>query len=227
MGLLFYAITWAFPYPAAPTIPTAPTTIFYYEELIPWFISVVSTFIIVIFLLLLIGSVIASTIVGLVVKNASDYIEKGSFSFYENLKLVVSKLLILIPAVFIVGILVVVGFLFFIVPGLIFVIMFSMVYPSIIIEQNGILQSLARSKKLAGKRWLKIFTLLIIYFIIVIVAGLVGSGIALLFSSVHPIINPLITYSILAFVLPILAIAMTYLYYSMVARENTQKVENI
>jgi len=61
---------------------------------------------------------------------------------------------------------------------------------------------------------------------IVIVTGLIGSGIALLFSNIHPIISPLITYSMLAFVLPIFAIALTYLYYSMVARENTQTVEN-
>lgn len=226
VGTLFYAITWTFPFPETPTIPTTPTTTFYYEELFPWFLSAISTLIVVIILLLIVGSIVASTIVGFVVKNASDQIEKGTFNFGDSFKFVISKLPSLIPAVFIVGILAVVGLLFFVVPGIIVAIMFSMIYPTIIVEQRGILESLGRSKKLAGNRWLKIFALIIIYLIIVIITTLIANVIAMLFSNIHPIISPLITYSMLAFVLPVFAIAITYLYYSMVARENPQTVEN-
>jgi hypothetical protein len=226
LGILYYAITWAFPFPETPIIPTIPTTTFYYEELIPWFLSMISTLVVVFLLLLIIGNIVASVIVGFVVKNASDQIEKGTFNFSESFKFVITNLTSLIPAVFIVGILVAVGFLFFIVPGIIVGIMFSMVYPTIIVEQRGPLESLGRSKKLAGKRWLKILTLIIIYSIIVFVTTLIGSAIALPLINIHPIISPLITYSILAFVLPIFAIAITYLYYSMLTRENPQTIEN-
>jgi len=52
---------------------------------------------------------------------------------------------------------------------------------------------------------------------------IVNGGATLLaepFSIVHPIVNPLITNIISAFVSPIYPIAITYLYYSMLAREN-------
>ena len=109
--------------------------------------------------------------------------------------------------------------LLFIVPGIIIAIMFSLVIPTIISEQKGAFESLGRSKKLVSKRWLKAFLLMLIFGIIVFIVNNVASVLAGPFSTVHPIANSLITSIIAAFASPIYPIAITYLYYAMVARE--------
>ena len=110
--------------------------------------------------------------------------------------------------------------LLFVVPGIIIAIMFSLILPTIIVEQKGIFESLGRSKKLVSKRWLKTFALLLILGIIALIVNGGATVLAGPLSAIHPIVNSLITSIIAAFVSPIYPIAITYLYYSMVAREN-------
>jgi len=115
--------------------------------------------------------------------------------------------------------LIVIGMLLFVVPGIIIAIMFSLVLPTIIVEQNGIFESLGRSKKLVSNRWLKTFLLLLVLGMITLIVNGGATVLAGPLSTIHPIINPLITNIISAFVSPIYPIGMTYLYYAMVARE--------
>jgi len=164
--------------------------------------------------------IVGTTTTGIVIKNASDHIEKGTSNLNVSFNFAISKLPSLLIAQFIAGILIVIGMIFFVVPGIIIAIMFSLILPTIIVEQKGAFESLGRSKKLVSKRWLKTFALLLI---LGIIALIVNGGATLLaepFSIVHPIVNPLITNIISAFVSPIYPIAITYLYYSMLAREN-------
>jgi hypothetical protein len=225
IGTLYYAITSTFPFPEPPTIPTSPSTIFFYEELLPWFLALISTLILIILLLALVSSIVNSAIAGVVVKNTSDQIEKGTFNLGISFNFAISKLPSLFPAQFIIGTLIVIGFLCFVVPGIIFAIMFILVIPIIIVEQRGAFESLGRSKQLVSKRWRKTFSLYLIVAIIMFTAFVIGNVLAIPLS-IHPIVNPLIIFIILAFVWPINFIAITYHYYSMVARENPQTVEN-
>jgi len=170
-------------------------------------------------LLGLISWLVGTTTTGVVIKNASDQIEKGTSNLGISFNYAISKLPPLLLAQFVAGILLLVGMLLFILPGLIIAVMFSLIAPTIIIEQKGAFGSLERSRKLVSKRWLKTFALLII---LGIIGGIVIGAANVLttpFSTIHPIINPLITYTIFAFVSPIYPIAITYLYYAMAARE--------
>jgi hypothetical protein len=219
-GISTYVITSYFPIPEAPVIPASPTTAFYSEELLPWFFSLISTAIVIGILSGLVLWIVGTTTTGIVIKNASDQIDKGTSNLNVSFNLVISKLPSLLIAQFVAGILIVIGMLLFIVPGIIIAIMFSLILPTIIIEQNGIFESLGRSKKLVSKRWMKTFALLLILGIITLI---VNGGATLLagpLNTVHPIFNPLITNIISAFVSPLYPIAITYLYYAMVAREN-------
>ena len=110
--------------------------------------------------------------------------------------------------------------IFFVVPGIIIAIMFSLVIPTIIVEQKGIFESLGRSKQLVSKRWVKTFLLALILGMIVLIVNGVATVLAGPLSTIHPIVNPLITSIIAAFASPIYPIAITYLYYAMLAREN-------
>ena len=213
LGLSTYAITSSFP------IPTPPSAMPSYEELIAWFFAFLSAVIMIGILSALVSWIVGTTTTGVVIKYASDQIEKGTSSFGVSFNFAVSKLPSLLVAQFVAGILIVIGLLLFVVPGIIIAIMFSLVIPAIIVEQKGAFESLGRSRRLVSNRWLKTFALLLILGIIVLIVNGVASVLTIPFSFIHPMINPLITNIISAFVAPIYPIAITYLYYAMVARE--------
>lgn len=201
------------------SITTPPSATASYEEIFEWFFPFLSRAIVTGILLGLISWIVGTTTTGVVIKNASDRIEKGTSNLGISFNYTISKLPSLLVAQFVAGILILVGMLLFILPGLILAMMFSLIAPAIIIEQKSAFESLERSRKLVRKRWLKTFALLIILGmfsgIIIGIANVVTRP----FSTIHPIVNPLITYTIFAFVSPIYPIAITYLYYAMAARE--------
>jgi len=213
IGLSTYAITSSFP------IPTPPSATPSYEELITWLFAVLSAIIVIGILSALVSWIVGTTTTGVVIKFASDQIEEGTSNFNISFNFAVSKLPSLLVAQFVASILIAIGLLLFVVPGIIIAIMFSLVIPAIIVEQQGAFESLGRSRRLVSNRWLKTFALLLVLSIIVLVVNGVVSVLAIPFNFIHPIINPLVTNIISAFVAPIYPIAITYLYYAMVARE--------
>jgi len=219
-GISTYAITSSFPIPETPVIPASPTTTFYSEVMLPWFFSLISTMIMIAGLVGLVFWLVSTTVSSVVVKNASDQIEKGTSNLGVSFNFAISKLPSLLIAQFVAGILTVIGMLFFVVPGIIITIMFSLILPTIIIEQEGAFASLGRSKQLVNKRWLKTFLLILVLGIIVLIVSGIATVLTMPFSTVHPIVNPLITNIISALVSPLYPIAITYFYYAMVAREN-------
>ncbi len=75
----------------------------------------------------------------------------------------------LLIAGFIVGILVSIGLVLLVVPGIIFVIMFLMFIPAIALENESSLGSLGRSRHLVSRRWGSVFLVGLVAFIISIV----------------------------------------------------------
>jgi len=205
--------------PTPPQTPTSPGAPLPYEELIEWFFALISTIIVISILSGLVSLLVNTTVTSVVIKNVSDQIEKSTSSFGVSFNFAVSKLPSSLVAQFVAGILIAIGMLLFIVPGIIIAIMFSLVIPAIIVEQRGTFESLGRSRKLVGNRWLKTFALLLVLGIFVLVVNGIAIVLAMPFSTIHPIVNPLITFIISAFISPIYPIAITYLYYSMIARE--------
>ena len=219
MGISSYVITSAFPIPAPPQMPTSPSTTFVQEVLFPWFLELISKFIIIAAFSGLIAWIVGTIVTGIVIKSASDQIEKGGSNLNASFNFALSKLPSLLVAQFIVGILVIFGLLLFVVPGIIVAIMFSLTLPTIIIEQKGALESLGRSRNLVSDRWMKTFLLGLIVAIIVLIVNAVATYLVGPLTAIHPIANSLTTSVIAAFVSPIYPIALTYLYYSMAARE--------
>jgi len=219
LGIFTHAIISSFPIPTPPTIPTYPGAPLPYEEVLEWFFVLISTIIVIGILSGLVMWIVGTTVTGAVIKNASDQIEKGTSNLGVSFNFALSKLPSLLATQFVAGILIAIGMLLFIVPGIIIAIMFSLIIPAIIVEQQGTFESLGRSKKLVSNRWLKTFALLLVLGIIVLIVNGVAIVLAMPFNFIHPIVNPLITNIISAFVSPIYPIAITYLYYAMVARE--------
>lgn len=212
-GLSTYAIMSSFPLPEVPSTP-AP-----FEEIFEWLVAFLTTMIIIGVLSALVTWIVNTPTIGVTTKYASDQIEKGTSNLGASLNFTISKLPSLLIAQFITGILTVIGLLCFIIPGIIISIMFLLIIPAIIVEQKGAFESLGRSRRLVRNRWLKTFAL---YLIVGIILGTVIGIVNLLtlpLNTTYPNISILIINIAFSFVAPISPIAITYLYYAMVARE--------
>jgi hypothetical protein len=141
-------------------------------------------------------------------------LERGQANLQTSFNFTLTKVLFLLGASIITGILIVLGFVLLVVPGVILALMFSLVYPVIMLEGIGVLGSLSRSRVLVSNRWLKTFGLLLLLGIIVAIFN----GVFVLVASPFGVVSPLISGILTALITPIFAIAMTLYYYSMKAR---------
>jgi hypothetical protein len=190
------------------------------EVVWPKLLNLLLTLMVLAFIIGIISWIIGTVVSGILIKSASDIIEKGKTSLSSSFKFVVSKLSSILVASLIVGILTMLGLLLLIIPGIIIAIMFYLVIPVIIIEKKGALDSLTRSRELVSSRWLKTFALSLII-------GLITAALAFI---VNLILAPLGMYSVLAstiissVIAPISPISSTFYYYSMCAKEESRRI---
>lgn len=202
-------VSLSFPAPAPPA-PDAPV-----DVLLSYLSSLLGVLVMTIFLVVLVSWIVDTIVGGMAVKVASDVLERRSADLSDALNFTVIRLPSLLGAGIITGILIVVGLICLVVPGIILAIMFSLVVPAIVVERMGALESLSRSRRLVGGRWLKTFGFLLLIYIIIIVAGLIFGAISSAFGPADWIVSSVLG----ALVSPILPIGVTLYYYSMVARE--------
>lgn len=198
-----------FPMPAEPDLTAPP------DVLLSYLFSLLGVLLATAFLSILISWIIGTIVSGMAVKVASDFLEKRNVDLSETLNYTVSRLPSLLVAGIITGLLIAIGLICLVVPGIILAIMFSLIVPAIVIERTGALESLSRSRRLVGGRWLKTFGLLLAIYIIIFVTGLIFGVISSVFGPADWILSSALG----ALVSPILPIAVTLYYYSMVTRE--------
>jgi len=203
-------VNFYFPLPEVPELTTAPP-----EEILQWFSAFIATLIVVLALTFIVGWIINTIVNGTAIKYTADLLEKGSASLQTGFNLTVFRLPSLLAAGIVTGIIILIGLICLIVPGIILAIMFALVVPVIMIEQIGALESLGRSRRLVNRRWGKTFATLLLVGIIIVLVALLANAIGGLFGPASPIIRSLIA----ALVTPVFPIASTFLYYSMVAKE--------
>jgi hypothetical protein len=194
-----------------PTAPAHPTS----QQLLAWFPTFLIATVTSLFLSGIVSWIANSITTGITIKFTSDVLEKGQANLQTSLNFTLPKLLSLLVASIITGILIVLGLVALIVPGIILALMFSLVYPVIMLEGTGVLGSLSRSRVLVSNRWLKTLCLLLLLGIFVAIVNGVAVLIAGQFGRV---VSPLISGILTAFITPIFAIATTLYYYSMKAR---------
>lgn len=212
-GILTMAIN------AVITVPTALSPTATPEEIMAWLPGYLGAIILLATITGIIGWIISQITQGISVKFTADMLEKGQANLQTSFNYTMTKLLSLLAASIITGILIVVGLIALIIPGIILAIMFSLVVPAIVIENTGALESLSRSRKLVSGRWLKTFGLLLLLYVIVgIVTVLVG-----VISIPFGIAGTLVSSILAAFIQPILPLGLTLYYYSMMVRTTPQE----
>ncbi|MGC8895572.1 MAG: hypothetical protein ACP5LB_02215 [Candidatus Bathyarchaeia archaeon] len=190
------------------------------EVVWPKLLNILLTLMALAFIIAIISWIIGTVVSGILIKSASDIIEKGKASLSDSFKFAVSKLPSLLVASLIVGILTMLGLLLLIIPGIIISIMFYLVIPVIVIEGKGALESLTRSRELVSKRWLKTFALSLIVGLIIGALAFVVNLILAPFGMYSALVSTIIS-SVIA---PISPIASTFYYYSMYAKEESRRI---
>jgi len=200
------------------------------QEILNWFYTLLG----VAFAVGIVSWIIGTIASGTCIRYASDLIEKGTASLGKACNFTIHKMLSLLAAGFIVGLLVGVCFLAFVVPGIILAIMsyfvasailimvlsigigfvasmtlavmFSLVMPAILVENVGAFDSLSRSRSLVRRRWLKTFVLFLMISIMVGIVSYIGSLIGAAIGSSSKSFN-LGTYSIISSIVTNIAMA--------------------
>jgi len=193
-----------------PTMPSNPTP----QQVSSWFSAFFAALILIVVLTFIVTVVFSSIAQGSAIKMASEQIEKGSANIGASVRFAFSKLLWIWALSLVVGVIVVLGFIALIVPGIILAIMFSLAFPVLLLENKGVLESVGRSRELVSHRWLKTFATFLVLGIVILVASVIVSAISGLLGVAGPVVNGLLS----AFFQPLSPILLTVYYYSNLAR---------
>ncbi len=208
-GIFDMVVDRYFPLPQPPIEYTSP------EQLMSWLGRFIAAVIVVAALIGIVGWIVSTIINGVAIKYSSDLLEKGDANLFEGFNFTVTRLVSLLAVGVITGVLIIIGLICLIVPGIIIAIMFTLVTPVIIIERVGALESLGRSRKLVSHRWGKTFVVLLLIYVILVIIIILANTVLSPLGPASSIITNLIT----AFIQPLLPIALTFLYYSMTVKE--------
>jgi hypothetical protein len=193
-----------------PTLPANPTT----DQVSSYLSSLVGTLVPLIAFSAVIALVFIPVAVGATIKMTSEEIEKGQADLAASVKFSVSKLVWMWALGILVGIIVSLGFIALIIPGIILGIMFCMSLNALLIENTGIFGSMTRSRELVSHRWLKTFGTFLVILIIVGIAAAIVNLISSPFGEASTIVSSILS----SLYVPLLPIALTVYYYSNLAR---------
>lgn len=152
---------------------------------------------------MIIQMILSMIIAGMIIKYVGDLIEGGKPTLRSSLDYVVTRLVDIIVASIIIGVILVIGFILFIIPGVIFGIMFILTMQVVVLEGKNPIEALDRSRRLVGGRWTLTFILILILLILLILANVI----------------PIVGWILVMIVKSYMTVVLTMLYYSLRARE--------
>ena len=165
-------------------------------------------------LIYFVASILATLYIqGVLARIVQDVREDGKvdWSVGELIKSINPKLLPLLGLTIVLSILISIGLVLFIIPGIILALIWFVAVPVLIIEDKGVFDSMSRSGELTkGNRW-RIFGLMLVVYIGVFVVFIIAALIA----AVLPILG-LIAFVVLAVIVyPWLAVVVPTVYYAL------------
>ncbi|MDA4114633.1 MAG: zinc-ribbon domain-containing protein [Thaumarchaeota archaeon] len=193
-----------------PALPSNPTP----QQVSSWLPGFFGAFVLLIASTFLVTVVFFPIAQGSAIKMASERIEKGQAELGVSIRFAAGKLIWIWILTIVVGILVFLGLIALIVPGIILAIMFALAFPVLLIENKGIGGSMGRSRELVGHRWLKTFATYLVLGIIVAIAATIVSTISSPFGVASPVVSGILS----AFYQPLFPILLCVYYYSNLAR---------
>src|SRR2546422_9383661 len=193
-----------------PTLPVNPTS----EQVSSWFAALFGAFFLLIGAIFIVNIVFSTIAEGSAIKLASEQITKGEANLGAAIKLAISRLLSIWALSIIVVIIVFLGTLALVVPGIMLAIMFSLALPVPLLENKGVTESMGRSRQLVSHRWGKTFGTFLVLGIIGLIASLIFSAITAPLGIIAPVVNGILS----ALYQPLFPILLAVYYYSNLAR---------
>src|SRR5713226_1234601 len=172
-----------------PTLPSNPTP----QQFSSWFSAFFGALFLLLASIFIVTVVFSAIAQGSAIKLASEQIEKGQAGLGTSVKFAASKLLWIWALSIVVGIIVFLGLIALIIPGIILAIMYSLAIPVLLIENKGVFDSMRRSRELVGHRWLKTFATYLVLAIIVIIASVIVSAITGPLGVAAPVVNGILS----------------------------------
>jgi hypothetical protein len=192
------------------TPPINPTL----QQILAWLSGLLGPLLAYIAVLSIVYLVFYPVAEGGTIKMTSEMIEKGTADLGQSVKFAISKLIWMWALGLVVGIIVILGYLALLIPGIILEIMFSLALPALLVENTGVIGSMGRSRELVSHRWLKTFATFLVLVIIIIVFAVVLSLVTIPFGPAAGIVSSILS----AFYSPLVPIALTVYFYSNRAR---------
>jgi len=188
------------------------------------FIDVVKILLVIIFLAS-VDWVIYTVLLAMAVKITSDILDKREVNQIKILNEITEILPSILGASLLSSVLIIVGFIALIIPGIYVAVIFNLVIPVVVIERRNTLASLSRSKDLINLRLMKTLGLILLLFLIIVPMTLIVNGV---FRLVLPFPFSTIIATLAALILlPIYGIAITISYYSTIERERLTQNINV
>jgi hypothetical protein len=184
------------------------------SQILDWLPGFVSALVALAALIVTVNIVFVPIAQGGAIKQASEQIEKAQADLWQSVRYATSKLLSIWALSIIVGVIVILGTIALVVPGIILSIMFSLAIPVLLIENKGVFDSMGRSRELVARRWLKTFATFLVLGIVVIIPAVVVSLISGPFGAASPVVNGILS----AFYQPLFPILLAVYYHSNLAR---------
>ena len=202
-----------------PTLPSNPTP----QQVYTWLPGFFATLIPLISSIVIVSIVFSAIAQGSAIKMGSEQIVKGQTDLGRSVRFTASKLLWIWALSIVVGIIVFLGFIALIIPGIILAIMYSLALPVLLIENRGVLDSMGKSRQLVSHRWLKTFATFLVLAIVVIIASAIVNAITGPLGIAGPVVNGILS----AFYQPLFPILMTVYYYSNLARITSPPTDQV
>lgn len=137
----------------------------------------------------------------------------------ELLGSVSSKLWSLLLLGIVTGILITIGLIFLIIPGIILALMWFVAVPVLVAEDKGVFAAMSRSSELTkGNRWRLIWLFIIIYVLLAIVIFVVG-----LLAAITPILGVIVGILMAIVIYPYLSIVIAVTYYELLEAHGESK----
>ena len=204
------AYVWAYGAFALPTLPANATS----QDIANWAPGFFTNLICLVGVVGVVSLVFGTIAYGSTIKMASEEVEDKPVDLGAAVRFAVSKMLWMWALGIVLGIVIGLGFIALVVPGIILAIMFSVSFQALLIENAGVGRSLGRSRELVSHRWLKTFAVFLVFAIIVGIAAGIVSAISAPFGYWSRLVSSVLS----AFYQPIIPVATTVYFYSNRAR---------
>lgn len=200
------------------------------SEEAPVFILITSLATVLLVLISVVGQQLSSAAL---FKSVSDTYLNRETTVGGAYRLVLRRLLALVVAAILVGLVVAVGYLLCVVPGVIFSLWFALTAPAIVLEGIGPIAGMKRSKDLAKGNLGKIFLVLLVVFLITFVLGQVfnlAGGLVRQWLAAYNELVGLFAHQVLSFIAQIFAMplasgATILIYYDLRIRKEAFDLE--